>query len=245
MRIRKQALVILLSLAFPLLLGSAPRELTFGGETWQVKSSSVRIAPGPNYWSDSADSVWVDNEGMHLSIKRKSGRWQCTEVSTKQNTGYGTYTFVVDSSFSTYDPQVVAGFFTWDSQREEANREIDIEFAAWGQDTGTKGQFVVQPYTTPDRIITFVPQMQGTYSTHRIVWKADSLIFTSYHGNINPDDLVSKLNIMQQWQFAGNPPTSGNTHFRINLWLFEGKKPLSPANLTIKSFSFVPWVGSR
>jgi len=67
--------------------------------------------------------------------------------------------------------------------------------------------------------------MQGTYSTHRIVWKADSLTFSSYHGNVDPDDLVSKLTIMQQWQFTGTPPTSGEAHFRINLWLFEGKKP--------------------
>ncbi|AEV28232.1 membrane-bound serine protease (ClpP class) [Sphaerochaeta pleomorpha str. Grapes] len=243
MRIKGQAFVLLFSLAFPLLLGAAPREITFKGEIWQVKSSDSKIAPGPNYWSDADDQVWVDTEGMHLTIKRKYGRWQCSEVNTKGITGYGTYTFVVDSSFATYDPNVVAGFFTWDSQKEEANREIDIEFAAWGQSTGTRGQFVVQPYTTDDRIVTFDPQMQGTYSTHRIVWTPDTIIFSSYHGEVNPDEQASKLNLMQQWQFTGKPPSSGNAHFRINLWLFQGKKPLAPASLTIKSFSFQQWEG--
>lgn len=243
MGIKEQVMVLICILGFPFLLGSAPRELSFAGETWQVKTSESKIAPGPNYWSDANDQVWVDSEGMHLSIKRKYGRWQCSEVNTKNATGYGTYTFVVDSSFSTYDQNVVAGFFTWDPKNEEANREIDIEFAAWGQSSGTRGQYVVQPYTTSDRIVTFDPQMQGSFSTHRIVWTPDTITFSSYHGDVNPDSLASNLNLMQQWQFTGKPPTSGNAHFRINLWLFNGKKPLAPANLTVKSYSFVRWEG--
>jgi hypothetical protein len=229
-------------LTIPVTLGASDyREIQFGGETWEVKSSTSKTAPGPNYWSDYPNSVWVDEEGMNLTIKRRYGQWQCSEVNTKRATGYGTYTFAVDSSFMTYEPQVVAGFFTWDSEHAEANREIDIEFAAWGQNNGIKGQFVVQPYDTPDRILIFDPKMQGTYSTHRIVWTPESLSFSSYHGNVDPDNLISNLYLMQQWQFQGKPPTSGNAKFRINLWLFEGKKPTTQAKLTIKSFSFVPW----
>jgi hypothetical protein len=233
------ALLSILSLV-PLPGATYPREVDFSGETWQVKSSESKVSPGPNHWSDSPDSVWVDEDGMHLTVRRVHGRWECTEVNTKRPTGYGTYTFVVDGPFASFEPQVVAGFFTWDTDEAEANRELDIEFAAWGQDSGTKGQYVVQPYADDERIHIFEPRLQGTYTTHRIVWTPWSVVFSSYHGNVDPDLQTSALNLMQQWRFSGLPPSGGNAAFRINLWLFEGKEPKRPVSMTIKSFSFEP-----
>jgi hypothetical protein len=34
------------------------RTITFAGRSWEVKSGTG--GPGPNNWSDSASSVWVD-----------------------------------------------------------------------------------------------------------------------------------------------------------------------------------------
>jgi hypothetical protein len=222
---------------------SVPRELDFGGQLWRIKTSQNLVAPGPNYWSDAPDMVWVDADGMHLNLKQKDGKWYSTEIFTKRALGYGTYTFVIDSDIKAYDPFIVAGFFTWDNRPDEANREIDIEFASWGMPGGTKGHYVVQPNTGPEKLSIFEPRMQGTYSTHRIVWTLDTLEFTSYHGYVDPDDPGASANLMHTWTFAGTPPTKGNARFRINLWSFQGKAPrTSGASLVIKEFNFSPWV---
>ncbi|NBK24866.1 MAG: serine protease, partial [Spirochaetia bacterium] len=139
----------------PTLVRTQPRELKFGGLTWRLKSSITPTAPGPNYYRASEDSVWVDDWGLHLTIKKLNDVWWASEIFTRERVGYGTYTFSVETDARTYDPHVVAGFFTWDTAPEEYNREIDIEFAAWGAESGTTFQYVVQPYTDPSRILVF------------------------------------------------------------------------------------------
>ena len=241
-------IILLVSMGGPALIyatddPTAPREFEFGGQVWRVKSSDTPVAPGPNYWSDSLDAIWLDEDGLHLTILEENGQWKSTEVFIKRPLGYGTYTFVIDSDIASYDKNVVAGFFTWDTQDAEYNREIDIEFAAWGQEGGSMGQYVVQPYTTgSERINIFHPRMQGTFSTHRLVWTPQQLEFSSYHGAVDPDDKGAGDFLMQRWVFEGTPPTSGRARFRVNLWLFQGLAPSIPrTDLTIRSFSFIPW----
>ncbi|MCK9286161.1 MAG: serine protease [Sphaerochaetaceae bacterium] len=225
------------------MLAAVTTEMEFGGQQWRVKTSHGPVAPGPNYWSNSSQSVWLDDQGMHLTISKRDEIWYATEIFTRAPLGYGTYVFTVDSDFSAYDPNIVAGFFTWDTQNVEANREIDIEFASWGIPQNMYGQYVVQPFTSPDRIKLFNPKMQGTYSTHRIVWTPSILQFASWHGAIDPESPEAFSNLMAEWTFNGQIPTEGRARFRINLWLFQGREPASEATtvLTIKSFSFVPW----
>lgn len=217
------------------------RELDFGGFSWRIKTSSIPVAPGPNYYAGTEDAVWVDDRGLHLTIARWGERWHATEVFTRQRVGYGTYTFSVESDVLSYDPSVVAGFFTWDTDPAEFNREIDIEFAAWGEPGGTKFQYVVQPYTSPDRIEVFDPKLQGSSTTHRIVWFPDRLEFFSYHGPVDPDDPKALDNLMHHWVFQGNPPSEGRVRFRINLWLFRGKEPRERTEMVVTSFDFTPW----
>ncbi len=218
-------------------------EMVFGGQTWRTKNSTTPIAPGPNWWSNSSQSVWLDDEGMHLSITRRDGKWYATEVFTQKALGYGTYTFVIDGAIDRYDPHVVAGFFTWDTRPAESNREIDIEFAAWGIADSARGQYVVQPYTQADRLMQFNLALQGTYTTHRIVWTPAGISFSSWHGNVDPSDPLSDANLIATWDYHGVVPSEGNARFRINLWLFNGKAPADgrDVHLTVKSFSFVAW----
>ncbi len=219
-----------------------PREFDFEGELWRVKSSDLPVAPGPNYWSGSPESVWVDEEGLHLTIAQRDGRWYSTEVFIRRPLGYGTYTFSINSDITNYDPNIVAGFFTWDSRPIEANREIDIEFASWGIPRAAKGNYVVQPNSSPDRRDNFETNMSGTYSTHRIVWTPETLHFASYHGDVDPDSSEGRANLMHEWTFTGTPPTEGNARFRINLWLFRGNAPNSEgAHMVIRSFNFTSW----
>lgn len=216
------------------------RELEFGGFTWKVKASTDPVAPGPNRYAGTPDAIWVDERGLHLTIDQQGDEWYATEIFTKQRVGYGTYTFSVDTDASSYDPSVVAGFFTWDTAPVEFNREIDIEFAAWGDPGGTKFQYVVQPYTSPDRIEVFDPKLQGSYTTHRIVWTPQSIEFSSYHGPVDPDAPEAHMNLMHRWRFEGTPPTEGRVRFRINLWLFEGEPPTKRTEMVVTSFTFQP-----
>ena len=222
-----------------LLMSKSVRTLVFSDMLWGVKASDTPVAPGPNVYSDSPRSVWVDENGLHLTIKKSGGRWMASEVYTLEPTGYGTYTFTVGTPIHRYEPQVVAGFFTWDMNPELYNREIDIEFAAWGELDGTKMQYVVQPYTNKERLFVFDPLLQGSVTTHRIIWSPEGVWFSSYHGTVDPDDTSSDAMRIQNWHYPESP-SEGNAHFRINLWLFRGTPLHQEIQLSVTSFSFVP-----
>jgi hypothetical protein len=237
----KRLLIVVLLCMAPLVLGAAVRvpirELSFGGLHWRLKSSLTLTSPGPNYYRDKEDAVWVDEQGLHLTIQKIDSIWWATEIFTRERVGYGTYTFTVETPSRSYEPQVVAGFYTWDTDSAEFNREIDIEFAAWGEPTGTKFQYVVQPYTQEDRIHVFDPDLQGDRTTHRIVWTKQGITFSSYHGQVDPDDPASEAMLIERWTYPDSP-SEGKVRFRINLWLYQGRMPTKPVDLLITAFSF-------
>ncbi len=233
-------LVSVLYAETPTLIRQGPRELVFGGFDWRTKSSLSLVGPGPNYFSGREHSVWVDDWGLHLTIKEEDGKWWATEIFTRQRIGYGSYTFTVETPVHAYEPQVVAGFFTWDTSPEEYNREIDIEFAAWGAQDGTKFQYVVQPYTDPERIHVFDPQLQGNLTTHRILWLPDGVYFSSYHGDVDPDHPESEGMLISRWSYPQSP-SPGRARFRINLWLYQGKPLSSEISMVVTKFLYEPW----
>jgi hypothetical protein len=205
-----------------------------------MKSSITPTAPGPNYYRGTEDSVWVDDWGLHLTIKQQNEVWWASEIFTRERVGYGTYTFSVETDARNYDPSVVAGFFTWDTAPEEYNREIDIEFAAWGEESGTTFQYVVQPYTDPSRILVFDPKLSGNLTTHRIVWTPEGVSFASYHGQVDPDEAESEKLLIKRW-FYPNAPSEGRVRFRINFWLYQGREPKEAVHMVITSFSYERW----
>src|SRR5262245_55233039 len=91
-----------------------PNKVTWGGRTWQVKSSQAQVGPGPNYFSASSENVWVDaQDRLHLKITSRNGQWRCAEVISSTTFGYGTYTFELASPVDALDKNVVLGLFTW------------------------------------------------------------------------------------------------------------------------------------
>jgi len=219
-----------------------PREMDFGGHIWRIKSPAFPVAPGPNNWAHDADAVWLDEEGMHLTLSLRDGKWYASEVFTRWPLGYGTYTVTVDSDIASFSPDAVAGIFTWDTRPEEANREIDIEFSAWGKPGTVTAQYAVQPSSSSDRIFSFDPQLQGSCTTHRMRWTPDQLSFASYHGHIDPDSSEGGDYKITEWTFPGTPPTEGRAHIRINLWLFRGRTDRAEeTELIIRSFQYEPW----
>ncbi len=75
------------------------RIIHFSGYDWRVgNSKDNRQGPGPNYFSDSKENVWLDDGGnLHLKITHRDGRWNCAKISLLESHGYGTYIFHVAS----------------------------------------------------------------------------------------------------------------------------------------------------
>jgi len=219
------------------------RTIEFSGYTWKVKASEAPAGPGPNYFSDRAEDVWVDENGrLHMRIVRRDGRWYCTEVFTEAPLGYGKYVFHVASRVDQLDQNIVLGLFTWDDTAPEHNyREIDVEFSRWGQAANDNAQYVVQPWGHAGNMHRFNVELNGNDSTHGFDWRADRVFFQSMHGH-QPFPGPGETEIAS-WTYTGDdiPPTGGG-NARINLWLFYGDPPSNGegAEVIIEAFEFIP-----
>jgi hypothetical protein len=208
--------------------------ISFAGYTWAVKSSAGKVGPGPNYFSNSTSNVWVDTAGLHLKITQSKGKWYCAEVVLQGNLGYGTYRWTLGSSVGSLDPNVTLGLFTWDDAPADAHRELDIEFAKWGNAADpTNAQYVVQPYDSPGHLVRFT-QPTATSSVHSFTWRPSFVGFSSNAGS----------SAVASWTFSDTAgiPHPGAENARINLWLFQGHAPANgqSVEVVISNFEFIP-----
>ena len=58
--------------------GFETETISFKGYTWNVKTGVGE--PGPNYWDASSDAVFVDSQGLHLTVALREGRWYSSEA---------------------------------------------------------------------------------------------------------------------------------------------------------------------
>ncbi len=229
---------------------SYKRVIEFSGYEWKVKTSANQIGPGPNYFSDSRESVSVDAEGrLHLRITKRDGLWQCAEVILTRSLGYGTYRFYLATEPQTIARSVYAvlGMFTWsDVSAEFHHREIDAEISAWGkqnQHTGQNqlGQFVIQPWSIAHNIARYhlPPQLPAT--THAFTWRPESVFCQSLEGHAAR--ATNRRQVIYEHTFTRNiPPAAEGTFARINLWLMAGRPPANGQELEviISRFEFTP-----
>lgn len=198
----------------------AQRTIHFAGIDWYVRSGTG--GPGPNNWSDSDQSVWVDANGyLHLKIRKVNNTWYCAQIYSKKSFGYGEYRFYVGSNVENFDPNTVVGLFTY----ENDSHEIDIEFSRWGNSKNVDGWYTVQPgpYNSTNQK-SFPLNLSGNYSTHIFNWYSNSIFFQSYHGHYAT--LPSSNYLINQWTYKGsNDPTPGNERLHINFWLDKGAPP--------------------
>lgn len=216
------------------------RTLEFSGYTWQVKASEYPIGPGPNYFSDRPEDVWVDGQGrLHLRIAQHNGRWYATEVINTASLGHGIYTFTLASPVDALDPNAVLGLFTWDETTpEHAYREQDIEFSRWGDPTAANAQYVVQPWDRAGNRYRFTLPAGQPLTAHRFDWQPDHISFSSYAWNDLWQEFVDQL---AAWQYTGpDVHPAGGENARINFWLLDGKAPTDgqPLEIIVESFSF-------
>jgi hypothetical protein len=198
------------------------RTLTFSGYDFIVKKSDEGLmGPGPNYFSDSAESVWVDGAGqLHLRLIQRNGRWYAAEVLSARDFGFGTYCFSLAGLPANLDPGVVVGLFTWSDESKYTFRELDLEVSTWGVPSGPPLQYVVQPWDQPNQRVQFRADVT-TPLRHCFTWRPASVAFRTTNQSGGE---------VQSWTFNGAAfgtvpqPSAG---VRFNLWLQNG---LAPAN---------------
>lgn len=243
-------------------------DIYFSGYYWNIKTSgSSTMGPGPNYFSGSTDNVWLDPDSMlHLRITHRNNRWYCSEVITTREFGYGTYVFTVEGGLDTLNERAVFGLFTWNdsSFQSQANSEVDIEFARWGNvNDSLLLTYSVQPvwfdnpfpYLERTRRPSIAASVLTTTTTHVFTWTADTVFWKSYPGDQYPGS-----QLLASWKYdRGNTPRTKieggrvsdpivipapltHTNVRLNLWLLAGLPAAdgTEAEVVIKKFEFYP-----
>ena len=216
------------------------KTIFFSGYEWRVKIASPAVGPGPNYFSDSSNNVWVDASGrLHLRIAKAGNKWICAEIVSALSLGYGTYRFYLDTPVDNLDPNAVLGLFTWNDDPAYNNREMDIEFARWGKASNPNGQYTVQPYTVPGNQMLFIEPAGVPQSTHSFKWLNGSVLFQSLQGFAQAPSATNPF--IAQQLFTSSVPPAGGENVRMNLWLFQGKTPLnrSAVEVIVNRFEFV------
>jgi len=222
-------------------------KINFAGLEWWIKRHKDPVGPGPNYFSDSNENVWVDPNGyLHLNILQSGGNWYCSEVIANTNLGYGTYIFTIKGRVDLLDENIILGLFTWEDCVPQHNyREIDFEFSKWGNpNEPNNGQYVIQPWTTKGNMYRFaVDNSKNDTTTHVFTWSQNQILFNSYYGDFsltpNPNDFIAS------WRYTGNDiPPAGSENPRINFWLMNGYAPSDGQNaeIVIKNFQYLPEV---
>ncbi len=229
---------------------SCGRIIRFSEYYWLVKKRDYdRIEPGPNYFTDGPNDVWVDPNGyLHLKIAQKEGKWYCSEVIADASLGYGTYIFTVQGRPDLLDPNIILGLFTYDEPvSPDQHREIDVEISrwpAWREPPGdvndvNNAQYVVMPDKPEHKHRFYINECNTT--THVFNWQPDRICFWSYYGDFSL--APPKEDIIECWAYTGSDiPLPGVENPRINFYLGSGCPPLNgqDAEIVIKSFQYLP-----
>ena len=224
------------SVANTLATRSAPNMRTFhwSGLDWWVKS--LYWGPGPNYFTNSTDNIFVDAQNrLHLRITHVNGTWYCSEIASLRTLGLGSYYFYLDTPVDALDPNITLGMFTWSNAADFTHREIDVEGGRWG-DPGdfNNTQFVVQPYYLANHLVRYWVPPSATNSMHSFNWQSDSIAFTAVTG-------TTTIASYTYTSAMGTVPPSCDENVRFNLWLNDPSGPMNgqEAEVIVNKFVFI------
>jgi hypothetical protein len=229
--------------------------LTFAGRNWGVKEATAPVGPGDNRFSPDSNNVWVDQDGLHLTIQNHGGQWYSTEIILTENLGYGTYAFQTSSRQDLLDANATFGAFTWDPFGDDEripvwpNREIDFEDTRWGDpQSSTNAQTVVQPWWVPGALNEFtLPDLSDDASLTRFfTWSPGRVEFYTLLGhhqlNSFPPEAIIDHSVYFEDVAAGQiVPEPGRENFRFNLWLNQSAPAgTSLTEVVVTDFSYTP-----
>jgi len=227
-----------------------PWDGLFCGEGWNTYSFEDLEPPGKNYWSNSINNVWKDDQGyLHLRIIKRDDKWYCASVETQQvGWGFGTYEFELGEVkmgvrnedgeitypdyFNSLDPNVTIGLFTYDGHPNchKGHNEIDIEFCKGGDISANLGHFGVVYDAPDDADDTFIrndysfPADLGDYSTHSFTWTPSNMVFYSSEMTfcpLYPESFEYLGGIFGSNEGYGYIPELGKEQVMMNLWLYD------------------------
>jgi len=239
MDLRQRLLLIAaaLLLLFTSQAAKAQTKIEWQGYSWYVKSSKSD-GPGPNPWSPS--NVWIDEKGfLHMKIAKVDGKWNSAEIWTDHSLSFGTYQCQVEGAIDTLDPNVIFSMFSY--QGPDNIKEIDIEYAKWGNPTEKNAWWTVYPNDTQGKkgYTGFNLKLTGTYTTSRFAWSKEGVHYWMLGGH---QPIESEKNLMQEWNYHPKDYehmiTQTGMPLHFNLWLFQGKPPTDgkPVEIIVHSF---------
>ena len=194
------------------------RMIRWAGIDWYVKAANTPVGPGPNRFSDSTDSVWVDSNGnLHMEIVKIGSQWYSAEIFSVERSSYGMHRFYVDSSLNEPDSNAVLGLFLY----QDDEHEIDFESALWGNPSDVNNaQFVLQPWDLPGNRERFNIDNPGP-TLHEIDWQAGQVDYRSLYGHDPGGSVIHDYSITS----AGVPAETRDLRIRLNLWLYQSSAP--------------------
>jgi hypothetical protein len=207
----------------------------FSGYDWKVRT--IRSERGGVWNTYDPANVWTDEKGfLHLTIKRQSDHWTCSEVNLTRSFGYGTYLFVVQD-VSHLEPAAALSMFTWsDLGADQNHREMDIEISRWGDPASENAQYVIQPYYVPANVVRFTaPAGPVTYSFR---WEPESISFEATRGaGREPGRHPIAAHV-----FTSEIPSPGDESAHVHLCAYTyGSVPLQhEAEVVIEKFQYLP-----
>lgn len=218
------------SVLLSLLLGGnvfAEKTIDFSGYNWDVKTGES--GPGSNNWDDRTSAVYVDSQGLHLTVGLRDGKWYSSEVYLPTSLGYGTYLFEMGSDVSFVDTNLVGAVFLY----EDDTHEIDVEFSRWGGEVVDNAQFVLQPFDVTGNMKRFT-LVEGSGVVQRIMWEPTRVVF----------EMLQNGQVVQQWEYIGkNNFVPGKEKVHINFWQYKAKAPSDflAHEFVVKKFMFMPY----
>ncbi len=143
------------------------RIIRWQGLNWTCKN--VQGAdPGSNNFSDSSDNIWVDDQQrLHLTIKKDSGDWNCTEIRCQNNYTFGKFTWKIDPASPVFNLSQESAWIGFFSYRDD-NNETDIEISRWQVQGNHLILYTLQPYWIPGNSQGHLPAVtnsQGSTTT--------------------------------------------------------------------------------
>jgi len=229
----KITFLAILSLAVSVSAVSRPAQanaILWQGHTWNLKSVTGS-GPGPNNWNPN--NVFVDAHGfLHLLITpdpNSPNGFDCAELYTADNLGFGTYQWQIEARIDTFDPWAVLGLFPYGPPilGPYGTNEIDIEYSKWGVPSGNNGEFSIYPNSgTTAAHNPFNFALTGTYTTSRFTWTTAGIRFWLM-GGFQP--IGTTQNIIATWNYSPAVPSisipQGAMPLHMNLWLYQGHAP--------------------
>lgn len=202
---------------------------------WEIKTSGFdRVGPGPNYFSDDEEHVWVDDRNrLHLRMTlNERGEPVCAEVVELGFANYGAYAAEFEAPFGPFDDCAVPAFFLYESD----TRELDIEYSHWCGTVAQNAQFVVQPWWRTGNLHRFnLPPLTGK-RTHLIRWLPGEVYFEIREGGLDENGQV-----LESWTYHGSDvPVPGKARVRFNLWSFQGRTVSGPQEFIVSGFRYTP-----